>query len=73
MGYHVTTRYIAQAIRRNCDGKPDYIWVAKTSDGNMRTFQTEEKALTVAQRACGIFDDALYAPTAFPVVMLDRV
>jgi|688.fasta_scaffold58361_3 hypothetical protein len=36
--------YIIQGIRRNVDGKPDYVWTYKHANGRVCAFETESLA-----------------------------
>ncbi|MEK9722821.1 MAG: hypothetical protein VW405_04965 [Rhodospirillaceae bacterium] len=56
--------YISTAIRRNVDGKPDYIWVARYTNGAAIPFPTETEATEWAQRKCDDDSRALYSPAA---------
>jgi len=38
--------YIIQGIRRNIDGKPDYIWTYKYANGRVCAFDSESLAHT---------------------------
>jgi hypothetical protein len=57
-------KYIATAMRKNIDGKPDYEWVAKYSNGNTIIFDTEEAAQRYADSACCEPAHGMYAPKA---------
>lgn len=53
-----SVKYIAVATRRNVDGKPDYRWVKRYTNGLPVLFESYEAALDRAKSAC---DDPCYA------------
>jgi hypothetical protein len=62
----MSTHWHATTIRRNLNGKSDYEWVAKTSDGNPMLFDTEQAALEFALSACRDQSHAMHSPRAIP-------
>lgn len=63
----MTTKYLAAYIRRNIDGKKDYLSVYEYSAGYGVTFDTYDAALEKARQICANESHAAYAPAAIPV------
>lgn len=59
-----STKYIATATRRNVDGKPDYRWVERYTNGLPVLFDSYESALDRAKSACYDPCYAMYDPRA---------
>jgi hypothetical protein len=57
-------KFIATATRKNVDGKPDYRWVFKHTNGHPVTFNSEREALDCARDKCDNLAHALYNPKA---------
>ena len=60
----MSTHWHAAAIRSNLHGKFEYVWVAKTFDGNPILFDTEQAALDFAISVCRDSSYALHSPHA---------
>ncbi len=60
-------KFIATAVRKNIDGKPDYAWTYRYADGTAVQFDTESAALETARRKCANASLALYSPRAVSV------
>lgn len=61
------TKYLAAYIRRNIDGKKDYLSVYEYADGYGVAFDTYDAALEKATAICADESYAAYAPAAIPV------
>ena len=59
-----TIKYIATATRRNVDGKPDYRWVERYTNGLPVLFESYESALDRAKSAYYNPCYAMYDPKA---------
>lgn len=57
-------RWLAQATRRNVDGKQDYLWTQRHADGMAVRYDNEEAAYSAAARACADPAHGLYSPRA---------
>jgi hypothetical protein len=57
-------RWIAQATRRNVDGKPDYVWTLRYSNGKPCLYTSEAGAYLAAARACADTAHGLHTPRA---------
>ena len=57
-------KFIATAMRRNVDGKPDYRWVFQHSNGSPVLFNSAEEALDCATAKCADAAYALHSPKA---------
>ena len=54
--------WVAKALRRNVDGKPDYLHTFTYANGLPMTFASGEEALNYAVSACSDPCHALYSP-----------
>jgi hypothetical protein len=63
----MNTKYLAAYIRRNVDGKKDYLSVYEYSEGYGVVFDTYDAALEKAKAICADESRAAYAPAAIPV------
>lgn len=55
-------RYIAKTTRRNIDGKPDFEFIYKHTNGIPVYFETENEALNKAKALCEEFAFSMYNP-----------
>lgn len=60
------TKYIAAFIRRNVDGKADYVSFFQATNGRPVLFNTKAEALVKAAIICSDKSTATYAPQAIP-------
>jgi hypothetical protein len=56
--------YVAVAMRKNVDGKLDYIWTYKYANGTPVRFESFAAALEQAKRLCADNAAGLYRPSA---------
>lgn len=63
------TKYLAAYIRRNIDGKKDYLSVYQYREGYGVAFDTHDEALEKATAICADESRAAYAPAV--IVVLD--
>jgi len=60
------TKFIAAFIRRNVDGKADYIGFYQHTNGRPVFFTTQAEALEKAASICSDKSSASYGPQAIP-------
>ena len=55
-------KYFAKTIRRNVNGKPDYEFVYKQTNGSSVYFETKKQALDKAKSLCEDYAFSMYNP-----------
>jgi len=61
------TKYLAAYIRKNIDGKKDYIAIEKYADGSPFLFNSNDDAFATAEFRCTHESQAYYSPTTIKI------